>query len=188
MNWPSRTKCRRCSSPRQVSGLPGLEVHGVCRPARTVSGDYYDFIPLRDDRLVLAVGDISGKGISAALLMATVHAFVRAYSLEPQQPWSLRVASVPALHDGDRGAAISTLDLRQGECGPGSLMTTLNYQLFRSTPPEKYATMFLGCYDGNTRTLTYSNAGHLPPILICGRTAASSAWKFPERWSACSTA
>ena len=50
-----------------------------------MSGDYYDFIPLREDRLVLAVGDISGKGISAALLMATVHAFVRAYSLEPER-------------------------------------------------------------------------------------------------------
>src|SRR3984957_877044 len=68
--------------PRQVTDLPSLQVHGVCVPARTVSGDYYDFIPLGSDRLVLAVGDISGKGISAALLMATVHAFVRAYSLE----------------------------------------------------------------------------------------------------------
>ena len=70
--------------PRQVTDLPSLQVHGVCVPARTVSGDYYDFIPLGSDRLVLAVGDISGKGISAALLMATVHAFVRAYSLEPE--------------------------------------------------------------------------------------------------------
>ncbi len=71
--------------PADLSGLPSLEVHGTCRPARTVSGDYYDFIPLREDKLVLAVGDISGKGISAALLMATVHAFVRAYSLEPER-------------------------------------------------------------------------------------------------------
>ena len=55
-----------------------------------MSGDYYDFIPLRNERLMLAVGDISGKGISAALLMATVHAFVRAYSLEPQRRWSRR--------------------------------------------------------------------------------------------------
>ena len=70
--------------PRKVTDLPSLEVHGVCVPARTVSGDYYDFIPLGSDRMVLAVGDISGKGISAALLMATVHAFVRAYSLEPE--------------------------------------------------------------------------------------------------------
>ena len=71
--------------PADLSGLATLEVHGVCRPARTVSGDYYDFIPLREDKLMLAVGDISGKGISAALLMATVHAFVRAYSLEPER-------------------------------------------------------------------------------------------------------
>ena len=71
--------------PADFSGLPSLEVHGVCRPARTVSGDYYDFIPLSEHRLMLAVGDISGKGISAALLMATVHAFVRAYSFEPER-------------------------------------------------------------------------------------------------------
>ena len=150
--------------PGQASGLPGLEVHGVCRPARTVSGDYYDFIPLRNDRLMLAVGDISGKGISAALLMATVHAFVRAYSLEPQHEFE------PALlgTGGQNGSnACLTLDLPQGECNPGSLMATLNYQIFRSTPPEKYATMFLGCYDGASGMLTYSNAGHLPPFVVC---------------------
>jgi len=149
--------------PGQASGLSGLEVHGVCRPARTVSGDYYDFIPLRNDRLMLAVGDISGKGISAALLMATVHAFVRAYSLEPQH------AIDPALliPSGSSGGHCLTLDLPQGECAPGSLMATLNYQIYRSTPPEKYATMFLGCYDGASRILTYSNAGHLPPVVVC---------------------
>jgi sigma-B regulation protein RsbU (phosphoserine phosphatase) len=145
--------------PSEAVGVPSLEVHGVCQPARTVSGDYYDFIPLRNDRLMLAVGDISGKGISAALLMATVHAFVRAYSLEPQH------ALMPALA-GSNGGQCLTLDLPQGECVPGSLMATLNYQIYRSTPPEKYATMFLGCWDSSTQTLTYSNAGHLPPIII----------------------
>lgn len=153
--------------PEDLSGLPSLEVHGVCRPARTVSGDYYDFIPLSEDRMVLAVGDISGKGISAALLMATVHAFVRAYSLEPE----MTVASVAvgagvaesevlALGNGD-GNAVAGLS-------PGLLMSTLNYQLFRSTPPSKYATMFLGCFDAGSRSLTYSNAGHLSPLLLGG--------------------
>ena len=52
------------------------------------------------------------------------------------------------------------------ELAPGLLMATLNYQLFRSTPPEKYATMFLGCYDAASRSLTYSNAGHLPPLVL----------------------
>src|SRR5206468_10134871 len=68
--------------PQRISQLPSLEVHGFCRPARTVSGDYYDFLTLGPERLILAVGDISGKGISAALLMATIHSAVRAYSLE----------------------------------------------------------------------------------------------------------
>ena len=151
--------------PAEITGIPGLELHGVCRPARTVSGDYYDFIPLRNDRLMLAVGDISGKGISAALLMATVHAFVRAYSLEPQH--SLEPALLGPGNGDIQGSQYLTLDLPQGECAPGSLMATLNYQIYRSTPPEKYATMFLGCYDGASRTLTYSNAGHLPPMVIC---------------------
>jgi sigma-B regulation protein RsbU (phosphoserine phosphatase) len=42
----------------------------------------------------------------------------------------------------------------------------LNHQLYESTPPEKYATLFLGIYDGRTHQLNYSNGGHLPPLLI----------------------
>ena len=151
--------------PRDVSDLATLEVHGVCRPARTVSGDYYDFIRLPDERMVLAVGDISGKGISAALLMATVHAFVRAYSLEPD------LALAPMLVAGAAASGGSDLYYRGNgnrdeDLAPGRLMTTLNYQLFRATPPEKYATMFLACYDPNAQAIVYSNGGHLPPILI----------------------
>ena len=52
------------------------------------------------------------------------------------------------------------------EVSPGALLGLLNHQLFHSTPPEKYATLFLGVYDGRSRRLTYSNGGHLPPILI----------------------
>jgi phosphoserine phosphatase RsbU/P len=150
--------------PRPVTDLPSLQVHGVCVPARTVSGDYYDFIPLGSDRLVLAVGDISGKGISAALLMATVHAFVRAYSIEPEMalmPASLAYGSRedPRMYYRGDGSA-------ESQVAPAMLMTTLNYQLYRSTPAAKYATMFLGCYDAKARVLTYCNAGHLPPIIL----------------------
>jgi sigma-B regulation protein RsbU (phosphoserine phosphatase) len=150
--------------PRQVADLPSLQVHGVCVPARTVSGDYYDFIPLGSDRLVIAVGDISGKGISAALLMATVHAFVRAYSLEPEMalmPASLAYGAHedPRMYYRGDGSA-------ESQVAPAMLMTTLNYQLYRSTPAAKYATMFLGCYDAKARVLTYCNAGHLPPIIL----------------------
>src|SRR5262249_17497623 len=65
--------------PAHPPGLKTLELYGLCRPARSVSGDYYDFLPLGHERLAIAVGDISGKGISAALLMATLHSAVRSF-------------------------------------------------------------------------------------------------------------
>jgi sigma-B regulation protein RsbU (phosphoserine phosphatase) len=148
--------------PRQTAGLESLEVHGFCRPARTVSGDYYDFLSASSHKLILAVGDISGKGISAALLMATIHSAVRAYSVEnlPQMREPVAVGAVA-------GAGRVMATWPEGiEVSPGALLGLLNHQLFESTPPEKYATLFVGIYDGRSRTLTYSNGGHLPPILI----------------------
>ena len=152
--------------PGEVTSLPSLEVHGVCVPARTVSGDYYDFIPLGTDRMVLAVGDISGKGISAALLMATVHAFVRAYSLEPEMVLIPAALQYEAESQGDSRMYYRGDGGSESQLAPAMLMTTLNYQLYRSTPAAKYATMFLGCYDPNARVLRYCNAGHLPPIIV----------------------
>ncbi len=148
--------------PRQVSELESLEVHGFCRPARTVSGDYYDFLTASSHKLILAVGDISGKGISAALLMATIHSAVRAYSVEnlPQMREPVAVGAVA-------GSGRIMASWPEGvEVSPGALLSLLNHQLYESTPPEKYATLFLGIYDGRSHHLTYSNGGHLPPILI----------------------
>jgi len=148
--------------PRQISQLESLEVHGFCRPARTVSGDYYDFLTASSHKLILAVGDISGKGISAALLMATIHSAVRAYSVEslPQLRETMAVGAVA-------GSGRLMASWPEGvEVSPGALLALLNHQLYDSTPPEKYATLFLGIYDGHSHRLTYSNGGHLPPILI----------------------
>ncbi len=153
--------------PKLITQLESLEVHGFCRPARTVSGDYYDFLALNSDKLMLAVGDISGKGISAALLMATIYAAVRAYSIE----------DVPVLHEltprepatvgttGGSGLMLAS-ESRGADTSPATLLALLNHQLYESTPAAKYATLFLAIYDGATRRLTYANGGHLPPILI----------------------
>jgi len=148
--------------PRLVSELESLEVHGFCRPARTVSGDYYDFLAASSHKLILAVGDISGKGISAALLMATIHSAVRAYSME-SMPQLREPVAVGAVAGSGRMMATWPEGI---EVSPGALLGLLNHQLYESTPPEKYATLFLGIYDGRSHTLTYSNGGHLPPILI----------------------
>ena len=159
--------------PKLITQLDTLEVHGFCRPARTVSGDYYDFVSLNSDRLMLAVGDISGKGISAALLMATIYSAVRAYSIE----------DVPVLREAvtvgagvDRAAVGSGLMLasesRGADVSPATLLALLNHQLYESTPAAKYATLFLAIYEGATRRLTYANGGHLQPILISDDGAA----------------
>ena len=148
--------------PKKFSHLESLEFYGFCRPARTVSGDYYDFLAASAHKMILAVGDISGKGISAALLMATIHSAVRAYSLEslPQMREPVAVGAVAGT-----GRVMATWP--EGiEVSPGALLGLLNHQLYESTPPEKYATLFLAIYDGRVRRLTYSNGGHLPPILI----------------------
>jgi sigma-B regulation protein RsbU (phosphoserine phosphatase) len=144
--------------PQQVDQLSTLEVEGFCRPARIVSGDYYDFIRLGSDELVVAVGDVSGKGISAALMMATLHSAVRAYEFG-------RVNEITRL--APVGADVRNLDAaRSGLQNPARVLELLNRHLYLSTPPEKYATLFLGLYDGRERRLTYSNAGHLAPLLI----------------------
>jgi sigma-B regulation protein RsbU (phosphoserine phosphatase) len=148
--------------PKLITQLDTLEVHGFCRPARTVSGDYYDFVALNSDKLMLAVGDISGKGISAALLMATIHSAVRAYSIE-----DVPVLREPALVGSMGGSALMLAsETRGADTSPATLLALLNHQLYESTPAAKYATLFLAIYDGATRRLTYANGGHLQPILI----------------------
>ncbi|HKW77354.1 MAG TPA: SpoIIE family protein phosphatase [Terriglobales bacterium] len=143
--------------PQAVSGTRTLELHGICRPARIVSGDYYDFLEYGPDQIGIAVGDISGKGISAALLMASIHSAVRAY--EQEQIVSVSSASA---YSGNPSAVAT----RVAPPSPAHMLWLLNRHLYRTTQPEKYATLFLGFYDGDTHRLTYSNAGHLAPILL----------------------
>lgn len=142
--------------PQGEVEMPGLELHGVCKPARTVSGDYYDFLIMGETELTLAMGDISGKGISAALLMASLHSAVRAY----------RFAGEDCLDDS--GTARHLLNGNATFSSPGRVLSMLNRHLYRTTQPEKYATLFLAHYNTNTRKLLYSNAGQLPPFVLCG--------------------
>jgi sigma-B regulation protein RsbU (phosphoserine phosphatase) len=159
--------------PHRVHDLPTLQLHGICRPARTVSGDYYDFLVFHhpdnpdgtrgyESGVGIAMGDISGKGISAALLMATLHSAVRAYRLASEDLVysESAIAALTASRDdlaGDSGKLVES---------PGRILSLLNRHLYRSTQPEKYATLFLAHYDVATAQLTYSNAGHLPPLIL----------------------
>jgi sigma-B regulation protein RsbU (phosphoserine phosphatase) len=167
--------------PQANIGTRTLELHGICRPARIVSGDYYDFLSYGPEQVAIAVGDISGKGISAALLMATIHSAVRAY--EQEQLVSVGTASA---YGGT--SRISMVETRLAPPSPGQMIWLLNRHLFQSTPPEKYATLFLGFYDDRKHRLTYCNAGHLPPIVLSAdgsvrrlETGGTVVGLFPDR-------
>jgi sigma-B regulation protein RsbU (phosphoserine phosphatase) len=124
--------------PQKLPSIPGVEIEAICKAARTVSGDYYDFIELSPTHLAMAIADISGKGISAALLMASLQAALRSQMLT---------------EDSEN---LSTSEL----------VSRLNKHLVRNTGDDRFATFFIAIYDSATRTLRYTNAGHLPSLLI----------------------
>jgi phosphoserine phosphatase RsbU/P len=125
--------------PSTLPSVPGVEIEAICKAARSVSGDYYDFIQLSPTHIAIAIADISGKGISAALLMASLQAALRSQMLM----------------DGSESL------------GMAELVTRLNKHLVRNTGDDRFATFFIAIYDSATRTLRYTNAGHLPAFLIC---------------------
>jgi sigma-B regulation protein RsbU (phosphoserine phosphatase) len=135
--------------PKTVPEVETLRLTATCNPARMVSGDYYDYQQIDRDKVAIAVGDVAGKGISAALLMATIQS-----SFRSQIRGSVELAVSAEAHAVRIAVSTSTL------------VSHLNKQLYADTSPEKYATFYLGIYDDASSTLTYTNAGHLPPVLI----------------------
>ena len=129
--------------PKDVPFVKTLELKGVCTPARVVSGDYYDFMAVSDGALAFAIGDVAGKGISAALLMATIQSAMRS---------QLSTSNGSGQH----------------RPSPARMVSNLNQQLYATTSLEKYATFYFALYDESTHALTYTNAGHLPPMLLRG--------------------
>jgi phosphoserine phosphatase RsbU/P len=124
--------------PASLPSVPGWELYGGNLPSRGVSGDFYKML-LRGDGTTVAlfIADVSGKGIAASLLTA---------SLE----------------------ALSALPL-EGSDPPDHICEQVGTLLFRRTPPEKYATAFLGILDPATGRLRWTNAGHNPGLLLRSR-------------------
>ena len=120
--------------PRVTPVFPGLELAGYNLQCRTVGGDYFDYLPYERDKLALAVGDVAGKGMPAALLMASVQAHAQA------------IAEV--------GGA------------PADVVAKLNRAIASRCPDNRFVTFFLGVFDPRESTLSYSNAGHNPPLLL----------------------
>ena len=138
--------------PDNLPDIPGYEVAGHYEPRGPVGGDYYDCIALPTGRWGLAIADVSGKGMQAALLMAT-----------------LRAGLISELSRGENGTPENT----EKEGSPSTVYVeliemamTLNSLLYASGTEEKYATFFYSHLNPETDVLTTLNAGHNPPLLI----------------------
>ena len=125
--------------PRSPCGLSTARVSGLATPARIVSGDLYDFFPFSSAEIGLLCADISGKGMSAALMMAHLQALVH-------------------------GRLVASDEMRRP--APSGFVAALNEEFRGRFGDNRYATMFYGEFDGHSKILRYVNAGHCPPILI----------------------
>ncbi len=116
---------------------PVIDIHAILKPAREVGGDFYDFFFINSDRLCLVVGDVSGKGVPAALFMSMVITYIRSIA---------RVFNEPDL-----------------------ILNDVNREISRGNDSCTFVTVFLGILNIKTGELSYTNAGHNPPLKISSR-------------------
>jgi serine phosphatase RsbU (regulator of sigma subunit) len=126
--------------PRVTPDLSAAHVSGVTTPARMVSGDLYDFLSFSKSEVGLLCADVSGKGVSAALMMAHLQALAH--------------------------GRLIPLDENNMRPAPDTFVTALNRELRGRFGNNRYATMFYGEFDSQSKVLRYINAAHPPPILI----------------------
>jgi serine phosphatase RsbU (regulator of sigma subunit)/predicted ester cyclase len=124
---------QQASLPKEVPTPAGWLINPNCQPAREVGGDFYDFHYLSEGRLGLVVGDATGKGVPAALVMTGVCAFLG-------------------------GVATAS-----GSSSPGEVLAQVNEALLARIPPNMFVTCFYAILDPNSGHLVYANAGHSLP-------------------------
>jgi serine phosphatase RsbU (regulator of sigma subunit) len=119
--------------PRGVPRVPGFAFAAHYDPSRDVGGDLYDFICLDENRVAVVVGDVSGKGFAAALVMAWVASQIRV-----------------AAHQ---------------ESNPRQVLARVNENLLEARQDDLFVTIFYGVLDRRDGTVTYCNAGQVPPLV-----------------------
>jgi len=122
-------------------GAIGAVVHATLHPARQIGGDLYDCFQVGEDRLCIAVGDVSGKGMPAALFMARVRSLLRAATLQ-----ALAINGVPP--------------------DPAEIVAVMNAELCKNNPICMFVTLFVGHLDLRDGTMTYVCAGHVRPFML----------------------
>jgi sigma-B regulation protein RsbU (phosphoserine phosphatase) len=155
--------------PSRVPDLLTLEAAAECRAARGVAGDYYDYVEIAPGLVAFALGDVSGKGMSASLVMSNLQATLRAQAAITSERLSIAERAVAASAATTGGSDKMLARVVADADIDGAVLrkvTNINAQLCQSTDANRFVTLFLTLYEDRTRTLRYTNAGHNAPILI----------------------
>ncbi len=123
--------------PKSMPPFTDLDLAPLILPAHQVGGDYYNVVSIHENRTLFIMADVSGKSISAALIVSTLDACLKCYLKIRPEPFDLL-----------------------------NLVKTMNRVLVESTTELQFATCWFGLYQHDTRTFTSVNAGHNPPYLL----------------------
>jgi len=124
--------------PNKIPETKDYKIAGLNMPALQIGGDYFDVIKLTEDKLVLVIADVSGKGTPASLLMASIQSAVHSY---------LKL-------------------YKEGEFDLAKVTEKINELIYENTSSEKFITFFWGILDNKENTFEYINAGHNPPLML----------------------
>jgi sigma-B regulation protein RsbU (phosphoserine phosphatase) len=113
-----------------------FDLFALILPAKEVGGDFYDFFQISESRLCFVVGDVSGKGVPAALFMAVTKTLIKSFARE------------------------------KVDVTPEAILTHVNEELASDNDACMFVTLFCGMLDTKTGEIQYANAGHNPPLLI----------------------
>jgi len=169
--------------PRSTPALASASMTGECRAALGVAGDYYDYVEVVPGLVAFALGDVSGKGLSASLVMSNLQAALRAQVAIISERLSAagRGAAQPAAAAvGADGAQAVELPCgvtgTDTSCAVSNMAASINGQLCRATDANRFATLFLALYDDRARALRYTNAGHNAPLLVRADGSVERLW------------
>lgn len=123
--------------PEKAPQIPGLDIAAIYIPCFDVGGDFYDFLQIDENRIIIAIADVMGKGMPAALMMSSFRSSVRAYA---------------EVEDPDKKI--------------GGIIDKLNKMTCRECTGGEFISFFYAAIDAKERTVTYCNCGHEPTILI----------------------
>lgn len=135
--------------PQELPALEGWHIAAHYRPARSVGGDFYDFIHYNDGRLALVIGDVTDKGVPAALVMASTRATLRGVAFD----YNSSQIGTPEQH-----------------MTPGDVLARANDLIVPDIPPKMFITCFYAILDPKTGILQYANAGHDVPYVRRGNS------------------